>query len=79
LITWTPEVQEALDKLKELLTKDLILDPLTDREPLLLYNAATTQVVNAALVVEREDTRHALKVQCPIYFINEILADSKTR
>jgi hypothetical protein len=76
---WTPEAQQALAKLKELLTKALILDPVIDREPLLLYIAATTQVVSATLVVEREEAGHALKVQCPIYFISEILADSKTR
>jgi hypothetical protein len=76
---WTPEAQQALAKLKELLTKALILYPVIDREPLLLYIAATTQVVSATLVVEREEAGHALKVQCPIYFISEILADSKTR
>ena len=31
-------------------------------EPLLRYIAATTQVVNAALVVEQEEEGHALKV-----------------
>ena len=47
-----PEAQEALDKVKQLLTKALILVPPTDRELLLLYIAATTQVVSATLVVE---------------------------
>ena len=37
------------------------------------------QVVNAALVVEREEEGHILKVQCPVYFISEVLSDSKTR
>jgi len=36
-------------------------------------------VVSAALVVEREEEGHALKVQHPIYFISEVLSDSKTR
>ena len=45
-----------------LLTKAPILVPPTDGEPLLLYVTATTQVVNAALVVEREEEGHALKV-----------------
>ena len=40
---------------------------------------ATTQVVSAALVVERGEEGHALKVQCPVYFISEVLSDSKTR
>ena len=59
--------------------KALILVPLTDGEPLLLYIAATTQVVSTTLVVEREVEGHALKVQRPVYFISEVLFDSKTR
>jgi hypothetical protein len=55
------------------------LVPPTDGEPLLLYIAATTQVVNAALVVELEEEGHALKVQRLLYFVSEILADAKTR
>ena len=47
---------------KNLLTKAPILVSLTDREPLLLYIAATTQVVSAVLVVEREEEGHAHKV-----------------
>ena len=74
-----PEAHEALDKVKQLLTKAPILVPPTNREPLLLYIAATTQVVSAALVIEREEEGHALKVQRPVYFISELLFDSKTR
>ena len=59
--------------------KALILVPSTHREPLLLYITATTQVVSAALMVEREEEGHALKVQHPVYFISEVLSDSKTR
>ena len=47
---------------KLLLTKAPILVPPTNGEYLLLYIAATTQVVNAALVVEREEEGHTLKV-----------------
>ena len=64
---------------KLLLIKALILVPPTNGESLLLYIAATMQVVSAALVVEREEEGHALKVQCPMYFISEVLSDSKTR
>ena len=53
--------------------------PPTNGEPLLLYIAATTQVVSAALVLEREEEGHALKVQHPMYFISEVLSDSKIR
>ena len=64
---------------KLLLTRPPILVPPSDGESLLLYIAATTQVVSVALVVEREEEGHALKVQRPMYFINEVLSDSETR
>jgi hypothetical protein len=54
------------------------LVPPTDGEPLLLYIVAAMEVVSAALVVERQEEGHALKVQHPVYFISEILADAKT-
>ena len=73
------EAQEALDMVKLLLTRPLILVSPSDEESLLLYIAATTQVVSAALVVEREEEGHTLKVQRPMYFISEVLSDSETR
>ena len=76
---WTAKAQEVLDMVKLLLTKPLVLVPPSDGESLLLYIAATTQVVSAALVVEREEEGHALKVQRPMYFISKVLSNSKTR
>ena len=64
---------------KQLLMKAPILVPPTDGEPLLLYITATTQVISASLVAEREEEAHALKVQRPVYFISEVLSNSKTR
>ena len=64
---------------KQLLTKAPILVPPIEGEPLLLYIMATTQVVSAALVVEWEEEGHALKLQHPVYFISEVLSNSKTR
>jgi hypothetical protein len=40
--TWTPEVQEALDSLKNMLKSPPILTALTPEEPILLYISATT-------------------------------------
>ena len=48
-------------------------------ETLLIYIAATSRVVSITIVVEREEAGHAYKVQCPIYFISEVLNESKTR
>ena len=35
-------------------------------------------MVSATLVVKHEEEGHALKVQHPVYFISEVLSDSKT-
>jgi len=49
-----------------------------DGEPLYLYVAATTQVVSAAIVVERQEEGHALPVQRPVHFISELLSETKS-
>ena len=59
--------------------KALILVPPAEEEPILLYVVARTQVVSATLVVERGEEGHDLKVQCSMYFVSEVLSDSKTR
>jgi hypothetical protein len=43
----------------------------------LLYVTATTQVVSVAIVVERVEEGHTLLVQRPVYFISEVLSDTK--
>ena len=77
--SWTPEAEEALDNLKKTLTSALVLVPPQPAEPLLLYVASTTQVVSAAVVVERLEEGHALPVQRPVYFISEVLSETKAR
>jgi ribonuclease HI len=75
----TAEAQEALDKLKASLTHAPVLTPPQDGEPLYLYMAATTQVISAVIVVERTEEGHTLPVQRPVYYISEVLSDTKTR
>jgi hypothetical protein len=77
--TWTPEAEEALGNLKALLTSMPILVPPAAGEALLIYVAATTQLVSAAIVVERREEGHALLVQRPVYFISEVLSETKIR
>jgi len=77
--SWTPEAEEALDSLKRTLTFAPVLVPPQPVEPLLLYVAATTQVVSAAVVVERSKEGHALPVQRPVYFISQVLSKTKVR
>ena len=61
--SWTPKAEEALTKLKALLTNPPILVPPAKGKALLLYVAATTQVVSATVVVERQEEGHALHIQ----------------
>jgi hypothetical protein len=77
--TWTPEAQEALNSLKNILKSPPIWTAPTIEEPMLLYISAKTQVVSAALVVKREEPWRSHKVQRPVYFVSEVLSDSKTR
>jgi hypothetical protein len=77
--SWTLEAEEALAKLKATLSNSPILVPPTLGEPLLLYIAAMTQVVSAVLVVERAEEGHTLLVQRPVYFISEVLSETKAR
>src|SRR6266542_3581112 len=48
-------------------------------EPLLLYVATTSHVVSAAIVVERQEEGHIQKIQRPVYFVSEVLSESKIR
>jgi ribonuclease HI len=77
--TWTREAEEALGNLKPLLTNAPILMPPVAGEALLIYVAATTQVVSATIVVERREEGHALLVQRPVYFTSEVLSETKVR
>jgi len=51
--SWTTDAEEALDSLKKTLTSAPVLVPPQPTDPLLLYVASSTQVVSAAVVVER--------------------------
>jgi hypothetical protein len=75
--SYTVEAREALDKLMTMLAHAPILMPPQDGEPLYLYVAATTQVVSTVIVVERTEEGHALPVQRPVYYISEVLSETK--
>jgi hypothetical protein len=77
--SWTVVAEEALDKLKGTLAHAPILMPPQDGEHMHLYVAATTQVVSAVIVVERTEEGHALPVQRPVYYISEVLSETKAR
>jgi hypothetical protein len=47
-------------------------------DTLLLCIVTTNRVVSIAIVVEHEEVGHVYKVQRPVYFISEVLNESKT-
>jgi hypothetical protein len=75
--TWTPEADQALAQLKDFLSKPSVLTATRKKEQLLLYLVATTHVVSTAIVVERQEDGHAYPVQRPVYFVSEVLSESK--
>jgi transcription-repair coupling factor (superfamily II helicase) len=54
-----------------------ILTPPKKHEDIMLYIAATSTVVSAAIMVEREEEGHVYKVQQSVYYVSEVLTDSK--
>jgi hypothetical protein len=76
---WTKEAERALQDLKQYLqSPPVLIAPLLE-EDLLLYIAATTHVISSAIVIERSEEGHAFGVQRPVYFISEVLFESKVR
>ena len=76
---WNAEAEAAFDQLKALLSTQPVLAAPYSKEPLLLYIAATNQVVSTVLTVEREEAGKAYKTQRPVYYISEVLTPSKQR
>jgi hypothetical protein len=76
---WTLEADQALAQLKDFLSKPPVLMAPRKGEQLLLYLVATTHVVSTAIIVERQEDSHAYPVQRPVYFVSEVLSESKAR
>ena len=53
--TWMPEAEVALEELKKMLQEAPVLAAPKDKEPLLLYIAATSRVVSVVIAVERPE------------------------
>ena len=66
-----------MESLKASLTSAPILVAPEWGESLLLYIVGSNHVVSTALVIKREELGHPLKVQQQVYFISEVLTDTK--
>jgi hypothetical protein len=76
---WTEEADAAFAQFKKVLSTPPVLVAPKEKEPLLLYIAATHQVVSTILVVEKREEGKAHGVQRPVYFISEVLSPTKQR
>jgi hypothetical protein len=74
-----PKADQALEQLKDFLSKPPVLTAPCEKEQLVLYLAATTHVVSTAIIVEQQEDGHAYLVQRPVYFVSEVLSESKAR
>lgn len=76
---WNEAADEAFETLKKMLSTTHILAAPLPRESMLLYIAATNRVVSVVMVVERTEDGKPQKVQRPVYYISEVLSESKER
>jgi hypothetical protein len=76
---WTQEAQDAFKELKKYLTTPPTLVALKPYENFHLYISATSNVVSTAIVIERGESDTNRKIQYLVYFISEVLSDSKTQ
>ena len=76
---WNSAADEAFEDLKRQLANPPVLAAPIDKEPLLLYVAANARAVSVAIVVERKEAGKEHLVQRPVYYISEVLIESKQR
>src|SRR3954464_7060496 len=74
--SWTPQADEAFKQLKHMISTAPVLAAPKEKEPMMLYIAATNRVVSV-MVVERPEKDKAQPVQRPVYYVSEVLSTSK--
>ncbi|SPT20395.1 unnamed protein product [Triticum aestivum] len=71
------QADQAFHELKKMLTTPPVLAAPTEKEPMLLYIAATSRVVSTVIVVQRPEEGRAQLVQILVYYLSEVLSTSK--
>ena len=74
---WSEVADKAFEDLKRQLAEPPVLAAPIDKEPLLLYVAANARAVSVAIVVEHKEAGKEYPVQRPVYYISEVLIESK--
>ena len=76
---WSDAANFAVEDLKKQLAEPPVLAAPVEKEPLLLYVAANSRAVSVAIVVECKETSKEHLVQRPVYYVSEVLIESKQR
>ena len=76
---WDDAADSALQELKRILSSAPILAAPIESEPMLLYVSASNRVISIVIVVERKEEGYEYGVQRPIYYVSEVLMESKQR
>jgi hypothetical protein len=76
---WAKEANDAFTQLKQFLTSPPVLTAPQKDDVILFYIVATDRVVSTVIVIEPKEPSHMFKVQRPVYFISEVLHESKAR
>src|SRR3954466_14648376 len=74
---WTDQADEAFKDLKRMLSTAPVLAAPIEKEPMMLYIAATSRVISIVMVVEHPEKDKAQLVQRPVYYVSEVLSTSK--
>ena len=76
---WSYATNSAFEDLKTQLAEPPVLATPVEKEPLLLYVATNSRAVSVAIVVECKEAGKEHPVQWPVYYVSEVLIESKQR
>ena len=74
---WSDAANEAFEALKKQLAEPSVLAAPIEKEPLLLYVAAYSRAISVAVVMERKESGKEYPVQRSVYYVSEVLIESK--
>jgi hypothetical protein len=74
---WNDAADKAFQSLKKQLSEPLILAAPQAQEPMLLYITANNKAVSVAVVVEHKEEDNEYHVQRSVYYVSEVLIESK--
>ena len=77
VFVWSDAANAAFEDLKAQLAELPVLATPIEKELLLLYVAANSWAVSVAIVVERQEAGKEHPVQRPVYYVSEVLIESK--